>query len=140
MRDLIRFVLHDRWTRAFLIAFAIVEPIYWTSPEWAQKAGFPTEVGQQVKRVEACTELLAKNCEPRVETKVEVVHDGGSPIPAEGLPQWTPIRVEERFESGLAVVSVLNPGPHGDFQFVVRDLALPKGVVFRVMGNRLIRI
>ena len=45
------------------------------------------------------------------------------------LADWTPQRVEARYDSGLAVVSTL--GQNGNLQYVVRDLDLPVGAVFR---------
>ncbi|MFH1099115.1 MAG: hypothetical protein V1723_04355, partial [Candidatus Uhrbacteria bacterium] len=113
-------------------AVAIVEVVYWTSPERAQQIGFPTERGDEIAAVEQCTNLLAKTC------TAEVVHDGGVPIPPEALPEWTPVRVEHRFESGLTVVSSLDP--HGSFQYIVRDLALTEGTTFRVVSGTIVRI
>lgn len=114
-----------------IVAIVLIETIYWTSPEWAQDVGLPTEEGSKAKAITACTELLAKTC------KSEVVHDSGVPIPPEGLPEWTPIRVEQRFTSGLTVVSLL--GPHENFQYMVRDLTLPEGTIFRVAHGAIVR-
>jgi hypothetical protein len=115
-----------------IAAIAIFETVYWTSPEWAQAIGHPTEEGDHARAIAQCEELLAKTCTP------SVVHDGGVPIPPEGLPEWTPIRVEHRFASGLTVVSSL--GPHADFQYVVRDLALAEGTTFRIVHGAVITI
>lgn len=115
-----------------VVAIVAVESVYWTSPEWAQAIGLPTEEGDHMRAIAWCEELLATTC------TAEVVHDGGVPIPPEGLPEWTPIRVEQRFASGLAVVSSL--GPHADFQYVVRDLALAEGTTFRVVNGAITRI
>ncbi|MBI4434443.1 hypothetical protein HY635_01315 [Candidatus Uhrbacteria bacterium] len=112
-------------------AIALVETIYWTSPEWAQSVGFPTKDGDHARAIARCSEFLARTC------TAEVVHDGGVPIPPEGLPEWTPIRVEQRFASGLTVVSSL--GPHGNFQYIVRNLALPEGETFRMVRGAIIR-
>lgn len=65
-----------------------------------------------------------------------VVHTFGQPLAPSDLPSWTPQRVEERFDSGLTLVSSL--GPHGTFQYVVRDLDLTDGAVFRVVDGTVV--
>lgn len=115
-----------------ITGIAIFETIYWTSPQWVQTIGFPTYKGDKAREVVRCRELLAASC------RTEVVHDGGAPLPPEGLPEWTPMRVEERFPSGLTVVSEL--GPHENFQYVVRSLALAEGITFRVVNGAIINI
>ncbi len=130
VRDLVMF-LGLIFSPGVITGIAVFEVIYWTSPEWAQSIGFPTTEGDHERAVMACSDLLARTC------TAEVVHDGGVPIPLEGLPEWTPVRVEQRFASGLAVVSSL--GPHGNFQYIVRDLTLAEGTTFRVVRGAIVQ-
>lgn len=127
MRSFIRFF----FSPGIIAALILCETIYWTSPEWAQQIHFPTQEDSHRQTIVSCTELLQAEC------KAEIVHDGGAPIPPETLPEWRLIRVEKRFDSGFAVVSSLNPGPHGTFQYVVRDLDLPESTVFRILASRI---
>lgn len=118
--------------RGVLAGITIFEVIYWTSPQWTQKLPIATWEKTKAQDYTACVELVHASC------KSEIVHDGGAPIPPEGLPEWTPQRVEKRFASGLTVVSTL--GPHENFQYVVRALDLPEGTTFRVFQGKVIRI
>ena len=119
----------------FLLGILIAEVIYWSRPNWAQVIRFPTHEESTARHLAACVELVGDSCELPI-----VVHDGAMPIPPEALPEWTLIRVEQRFDSGFTVVSALLPGPHGNFQILVRDLNLPLGSVFRRFKGRILMI
>lgn len=129
VRELLMFLMLI-FRPGFIVGIVIIETIYWTSPKWAQEIGLPTYTGDKVADIARCHELLATTC------KTEIVHDNGIPIPPDGLPEWTPMRVERQFESGLTVVSAL--GPHGNFQYIVRDLNLTKGKTFRIFHGAII--
>lgn len=125
-------VLSLLFSPGIILGIVLFEAIYWTSPQWAQTVGLWTHEGHKARAIVAATELLASV------GKTDAVHDGGMPIPLGGLPEWTPVRVEQRFPSGFAVVSAL--GPHGNFQYIVRDLVLTEGTTFRVMNSVIIKI
>ena len=115
-----------------IAAIVLIETIYWTSPELAQKIGFPTHEGYKTDAIVNCQRFLSSTC------KTEVVHESSVPLVPAGLPEWTPIRVEQRFLSGLAVVSIL--GPHENFQYIVRDFTLSVGETFRIVNGVVMRI
>lgn len=133
IRDVVKFVKSldgRKLSMSILYAVVLFEAIYWSSPEWAKRIGLQTHADYQAYQLTECQELMGK--------KTEVIHDGGVPIPPLALPEWTPLRVEKRFRSGLTVVSSL--GPHSDFQIVVRDLALPEGRYFRIFRGKIVVI
>ncbi|MBI4435091.1 hypothetical protein HY630_00300 [Candidatus Uhrbacteria bacterium] len=117
----------------FITGVILFELIFWSSPQWAQDIGFPTDEGQRIAHLEHCEDLVDREAVARM----VVVHDH-SPIPATELADWTPQRVEAVYDSGLTVVSTLTP--HGNIQTVVRDLTLPVGTTFRLLDGRVVDI
>lgn len=126
-----KYILPGPGAILFFVLFVIV---YQSSPPWAQNIGWPTREGDRARTIASCEKLV--DCE--VAVNAVVVHDAGQPIPPSALAEWTPQRVEFRFDSGLAVVSSL--GPHGNLQYVVRDLDLSVGSVFRILNGEVVKV
>lgn len=112
---------------------AIYAPIYFLSPQWATDAGIGTRDLYHQREVSACKKLIGTE----VAENVVVVHGAGRPIVSTELADWTPQRVEAKLDSGLSVVSTL--GQNGDLQYVVKELNLPVGTVFRVWHGTIVR-
>jgi hypothetical protein len=120
------FIGSDRFMIYVVVAMSLMyAPLYFFSPQWATDAGLGTRELYDQRAVAECEKLIDKE----IVTNVTVIHDTGQPISPEALADWTPQRVEARYDSGLAVVSTL--GQNGNLQYVVRDLDLPVGAVFR---------
>lgn len=124
---IVRLLESDAFPAAVLAVIALVyAPIYFLSPQWATDAGIGTRDLYQEREVAACEKLIGTKI-----TASEVIsNDAGQPIASTELADWTPQRVEATFDSGLTVVSTL--GQNGNLQYVVTDLNLPVGTVFRV--------
>lgn len=102
----------------------VFEATYWTSPSWAEKLPIWTH-----------ERAIARETAEHAQLVDAIV---GTPLTASQLPEWTPIRVEQRFTSGLTIVSAL--GPHENFQYVVSGLAMPAGTTFRKLQGSVVRL
>lgn len=131
--DVLDRVLQPHWILLALIATC--GSIYYFSPQWATDAGLGTHELYQQREIADCEKLLDREVNDEVIANTVIVHEAGQPLSSEALADWTPQRVEARFDSGLAVVSTL--GQNGNLQTIVRDLHLPVGTVFRVLNGQI---